>query len=88
MGAYIHIATEAENAQWVKDHTHKCSITGETYIGYGNNAYPFPGYCSDEANLQYVIPARILGITPDMIAEAGLEAIKSMIDERHIIDVA
>lgn len=84
----IHLQNEAEKAQWVKEHTRKCSITGETYVGYGNNAYPFPGLCSDDANLRYVIPARILGITPEMIEDIGIEAIKAEIEKRYIIRVA
>lgn len=42
---------------------HICSITGERYYGYGNNADPFYGRCSDYANGMYVIPARCMGIT-------------------------
>lgn len=53
------------NADFKKKHT--CSITGETYYGYGNNAYPFYGRCSNYANTFYVIPARIMGITREDI---------------------
>ena len=49
-----------------------CSITGKTYTGCGNNAYPFPGVCSDEANALYVIPARLMGITPKMVSKLGI----------------
>lgn len=42
---------------------HICSITGERYYGYGNNADPFYGRCSNYANSKYVIPARCMGIT-------------------------
>lgn len=83
----VYLQNEAEKAQRVTEHTRKCSITGETYVGYGNNAYPFPGFCSDEANLRYVIPARILGITPEMIEEVGIEAMKAEIEKRVIIKV-
>jgi hypothetical protein len=48
-----------------------CSITGQEYTGYGNNAYPFEGRCCDEANYKYVIPARVAGITPEQIKGAG-----------------
>lgn len=37
-----------------------CSITNKPYMGYGNNAWPFKGRCSDEANMKYVIPSRFL----------------------------
>ena len=59
-----------------------CSITGETYDGYGNNAYPFEGRCSDKANELYVIPARLMGVTPDMIAKWGKATIMMAIDEK------
>lgn len=59
-----------------------CSITGEVYYGYGNNAYPFPGRCSDYANSKYVIPARIMGVTPDMVSKWGVETICQAIDEK------
>ena len=51
--------------------THKCSITGEPYEGFGNNAYPFKGRCSDKANFLYVIPARANGWTPETVKELG-----------------
>ena len=50
---------------------HICSITGKEYVGYGNNAFPFEGRCSDEANSLYVIPARMCGFTPEMIKRYG-----------------
>lgn len=38
---------------------HICSICGEEYFGYGNNAQPVnDGRCCDECNLNIVIPAR------------------------------
>ena len=38
----------------------KCSICGEMYEGYGNNAYPITmGRCCGVCNDIYVIPARI-----------------------------
>lgn len=40
-----------------------CSITHEPYEGFGNNADPFYGRCSDYANHYYVIPARIAGVS-------------------------
>ena len=59
-----------------------CSITGKAYDGYGNNAYPFKGRCSDEANSLYVIPARLLGVTPEMIEKWGKEVVMRAIDEK------
>ena len=59
-----------------------CSITGLPYEGYGNNAWPFGGRCSDEANSLYVIPARLMGVTPDMIAEWGKEVVLKAIAEK------
>lgn len=41
---------------------HKCSICGEHYIGFGNNAQPYPGRCCDVCNDVHVIPARIARI--------------------------
>ena len=58
----------------------KCSITGKMYDGYGNNAYPFEGRCSDYANSMYVIPARLMGITPKQIKLMGKKAIMTYID--------
>lgn len=58
----------------------KCSICGIEYNGYGNNAYPFEGRCCDEANSMYVIPARVLGITPKDILEYGKETMMTYID--------
>lgn len=57
-----------------------CSITGEEFIGYGNNAYPFVGICSDIANDLYVIPARLMHITPDDIKKYGKKTIMNYID--------
>lgn len=40
-----------------------CCICGEPYKGYGNNAEPYKhGYCCDECNLKFVIPARMQGL--------------------------
>lgn len=37
-----------------------CSICGEDYIGYGNNAEPVNnGRCCDDCNNEEVIPARL-----------------------------
>ena len=30
-----------------------CSITGKPYVGFGNNAWPFEGRCSDYANAKF-----------------------------------
>lgn len=60
-----------------------CSLTGVHYDNYGNNAYPFEGRCCDEANEQYVIPARILGIKPITIKILGKERIMKTIDRYH-----
>lgn len=39
---------------------HLCSICGEPYFGFGNNAQPVnDGRCCNECNSLYVIPARI-----------------------------
>ena len=60
-----------------------CSITGEKYFGYGNNAYPFSGRCSNYANSQYVIPARLSGVTPEIIKNyGGNKAFAHYMDER------
>lgn len=38
----------------------KCSICGQKYVGYGNNAYPVnSGRCCDACNMTAVIPARL-----------------------------
>ena len=37
----------------------KCSICGDNYRGFGNNAEPFQGICCDNCNEAIVIPARI-----------------------------
>ena len=65
-----------------KENTHICSITGKTFVGYGNNAYPFPGICSDEANHKYVIPARILGVTPEMVSKWGVKTVVKAIENK------
>ena len=39
---------------------HTCSICGEKYTGFGNNAYPINnGRCCDQCNDTVVIPERI-----------------------------
>lgn len=44
----------------IKTSFQKCSICGEIFAGYGNNAQPVNnGTCCDECNFKYVIPARI-----------------------------
>ena len=61
---------------------HICSITGEIYYGYGNNAWPFSGRCSDYANKKYVIPFRLAGITPEFIkANGGNKKVRKSFDE-------
>lgn len=68
----------------VKSHkTHICSITGKRYEGFGNNAYPFSGRCSDWSNTYYVIPARLMGITPELIKEWGKKTVMRVIDHYH-----
>ena len=63
--------------------THKCSITGEPYEGFGNNAYPFEGRCSDKANFLYVIPARANAWTPGLVKRlGGNKKAAALIDER------
>ena len=66
-----------------KREIHTCSISGVKYEGYSNNAYPFEGRCCDEANLYYVIPARIMGITPEAIKALGKANIMKYIDYKH-----
>lgn len=63
--------TLSETSQMVGNLEKICSITGKSYYGYGNNAYPFDGICSDEANSLYVIPVRIAGVTPEQIKAFG-----------------
>lgn len=65
-----------------------CSITGDVYYGFGNNAFPFEGRCSDYANGRYVIPARMLGITPEMIKAFGKESVMSAIDYKFHSKIA
>ena len=61
-----------------------CSITGCAYTGAGNNAYPFDGRCCDEANIRYVIPARIMKITPEFIkAFGGNKAFAELMDSQR-----
>ena len=61
-------AAETKNAVGKK---HVCSIMGKVYYGFGNNAHPYLGRCCDEANVEYVIPARICGISQELIKECG-----------------
>ena len=40
-----------------------CSICGQTYTGFGNNAEPVnAGRCCDKCNAIHVIPARLRSI--------------------------
>ena len=57
------------------DKSGTCSLTGVHYDNYGNNAYPFDGRCSDWANTHYVIPARLMGVTPEMIQRIGKKTV-------------
>ena len=66
-----------------KNDVHTCSITGEKYEGYGNNAHPFKGRCSDWSNYHYVIPARVMGITPEQIKKYGKRNVMLVIDHFH-----
>lgn len=51
----IYIKSSAEEEK------HICSICGEEYIGYGNNAQPVnDGRCCDECNRKTVIPIRVI----------------------------
>lgn len=67
-----------------KNDVHTCSITGRKYEGFGNNAYPFKGRCCDFANSHYVIPARIMGVTPEQIKQYGWKYVKLVIDQLHV----
>lgn len=72
-------AAETENAVGKKQ---ICSITGEEYYGFGNNAHPYFGRCSDKANEEYVIPARICGVSQELIKRCGgNRAFKKIWDE-------
>ena len=66
-----------------KNDVHTCSITGRKYEGFGNNAYPFKGRCSDWADCHYVIPARVMGVTPDQIKKYGKRYVMLVIDHLH-----
>ena len=40
---------------------HKCSICGNRYLGFGNNAKPVnEGRCCDTCNLTQVVPMRLI----------------------------
>gem|GEM_PF-5449985 len=67
-----------------KKDVHTCSITGREYEGYGNNGYPFKGRCCDFANSHYVIPARLMGVTPEQINQYGERYVKMVIDGLHV----
>ena len=66
-----------------KNDVHTCSITGRKYQGFGNNGDPFPGRCCDFANSHYVIPARLMGVTPEQIKKYGMRYVKMVIDHLH-----
>ena len=78
----VSLASAEENARWEQENTHICSITGEKYVGYGNNAYPFPGRCSDDANRKYVIPARLMGVSPEMVSKWGVSVIAQAVSTK------
>ena len=65
------------------DKSGTCSLTGVHYDNYGNNAYPFDGRCSDWENTHYVIPARLMGVTPEMIQRIGKKTVMDFIDTLH-----
>lgn len=65
------------------DKSGTCSLTGVHYDNYGNNAYPFEGRCSDWANKHYVIPARLMGVTPEFIQKWGKKNIMNVIDDYY-----
>ena len=71
----VSLASAEDNARWEEKNTHVCSITGKTYVGDGNDAYPFPGRCSDDANRKYVIPARLLKVSPEMVSKWGVSVV-------------
>ena len=66
-----------------KNDVHTCSITGRKYEGFGNNGYPFKGRCCDFANSHYVIPARLMDLTPELIKQYGEKYVKYVIDQLH-----
>ena len=65
----IYLASEAEKAQWEKDHTLVCPICGKTFIGYGNNPYPImkDGKCCDNCNLWVILMRCWLGSNHDVL---------------------
>lgn len=73
----IYLASEAENAQWEKDHTLVCPICGKTFIGYGNNPYPImkDGKCCDDCNLWVILMRIWLGCNHDTL--------ESMVDKLY-----
>ena len=73
----IYLASEAEKAQWEKDHTLVCPICGKTFVGYGNNPFPImeDGKCCDDCNL-WVILMRIW-------LDSNHDLLKGMVDKLH-----
>lgn len=56
----------------------KCSICGEEYYGWGNNAFPVTeGRCCDKCNDEFVIPVRI--------EQMSIEKTKSLLRVSKII---
>jgi len=61
---------EEQEAQWRKSPPKTCSICGEKYYGWGNNAWPVnEGRCCNECNSDSVIPARLRGVQGPMIPD-------------------
>ena len=44
----------------MKEEEKVCSLCGDVYAGFGNNAWPFKGRCCDACNWTEVVPARLL----------------------------
>ena len=64
---------------------HECPLCGETYSGYGHNAWPLinDGKCCGECNMTQVVPARLAGlfgvgerIVKEAVASAKAQTIK------------
>lgn len=52
---------DCKGCYWNNTHYFKCSICGEEFDGFGNNAQPVKdGLCCDFCNEKVVIPTRIL----------------------------
>jgi len=57
------------------DQEHTCPFCKEEFTGWGNNPSPVLPYaegrnvCCDDCNWTVVIPARVMGISPDLPPE-------------------